>query len=62
MRPSLPALGFWSGLLPLCFLAPVCPSPLWPWSVCFPWLPVGAALVLGLLLALGLAFCAPPAG
>ena len=62
MPLSLPAVGFWSGLLSLCLLSPACPSPLWPWTVFFSWAPVGAALVLGLLAAGGLAFLSPLAG
>lgn len=59
MRPTLPAAGFCSGLLSACFLPP---SPLWPWTTLFPWVPAGIALVLYLLTVLGLLLFHPPAG
>ncbi len=58
MRPTLPSVGFCTGLLSACFL----PSHLWPWTTLFPWVPAGAALVWYLLVTLGLLFFCPPGG
>lgn len=60
MRPTLPSVGFCTGLLSACFLSS--PSLLWPWTTLFPWVPVGAALVWYLLAVLGLLFFCPTTG
>ncbi len=59
MRPTLPAAGFFTGLLSACFLPPF---PLWLWPPPAAWVPVGAALGLYLLVVLGLLVFRLPGG